>query len=370
MRPHPPQISLRMLLFFIIVVALNCGAYRALFLASGPRAAPVLPLTENTDLVIGSLPLLTAVLMGISLYVARQFHRSRSRHEPTSRPGPCGMTYFSVHLLALGLIVITHMPELIKPSLEALARVDESGWITAFKRYPIVPPVFLIKCVTLGALISGPPLFLAWVGSLLARHCASRLSPMRFRLMACLVSCGFASVALGIWFTPTAFAEVLNVDLRFQLVDEDSGKPIGAATVRVTDGFKSRPTDPSSISDANGLARLTVRFPARGERIAWRTTGFFMPWGRWLEISAPQYAHVRISLTTALGDHVDLARPGIHKIELTSDIAAATRFQDIAGMYSSAGLGDGGLVLEIEPDGRFTWTYPSWRRRTIMRSEL
>ena len=359
MRPHPPQISLRMLLFFIIVVALNCGAYRALFLASGPRAAPVLPLTENTDLVIGSLPLLTAVLMGISLYVARQFHRSRSRHEPTSRPGPCGMTYFSVHLLALGLIVITHMPELIKPSLEALARVDESGWITAFKRYPIVPPVFLIKCVTLGALISGPPLFLAWVGSLLARHCASRLSPMRFRLMACLVSCGFASVALGIWFTPTAFAEVLNVDLRFQLVDEDSGKPIGAATVRVTDGFKSRPTDPSSISDANGLARLTAPSPpeaseSRGERPAFSCPGV----DGWRSLrpntltcesrSRPRWATMSTSRS-----------PGGHKIELTSDIAAATRFQDIAGMYSSAGLGDGGLVLEIEPDGRFTWTYPS-----------
>jgi hypothetical protein len=58
--------------------------------------------------------------------------------------------------------------------------------------------------------------------------------------------------------------------------------------VAFRDAFDSRSTPVAAVTDSGGRAQLTDLFEATGQTIAWRTIGEFSPWGRWLEISAPE----------------------------------------------------------------------------------
>ena len=72
--------------------------------------------------------------------------------------------------------------------------------------------------------------------------------------MTCLVSLGFAGVALAIAVTPQPFVDEQEVELDFQVVDKDSGQPIGAAFLRMTDPFNSNAIPPRALTGADGRA--------------------------------------------------------------------------------------------------------------------
>jgi hypothetical protein len=352
--PHV-QISLRNVLFFVAIVALNCAAYRTLYrmVENVSNAGPLWHVTGNV--VIGALPLFNVGFIGTVVYVARGIRSRRRGSGGNPRFGPTGITFFSLHFLALGFVITALMPDLIEVCVETLAPANEFDWKAVVDRYPTAFSGFFIKCASLAALISGLPFVLSWIGHRLARRCAATVSPFRFGLMTCLVSLGFASVAVAIWLRPRPFAEERDVDLLFQVVDKDSGRPIGAAVLRMTDPFDQTSTPMKTIADADGRAQLAGRFQAVGERIAWRTFGSFSSWGRWLEISAPEYQTVQIPLTEVLGPDVSLENPGARKVRLIRGKTPGNLFRDLAGHYSTS-IHVVGIDFQIEQDGRFIFT--------------
>ena len=92
-----------------------------------------------------------------------------------------------------------------------------------------------------------------------------------------------------------------------------------------------------------------------GERNAFRTMGEFSPWGRWLEISAPNYQTLRVTLSEIVGAELGLE----HRRRLTIGLAKGKTpdgpFRDIAGAYVMGGSGFGFSAFVIAPDGRFAW---------------
>jgi hypothetical protein len=377
----PRQITLRILLFFVAIVALNCGAYRFLQQAAEhpESGSPRIWLSsldrsfhraleqahraeslriQTIKIAIGAIPLLNVAMIGGLLYLARRFGPYCRECESNPRVGPAAATYFSHQFLALGFVIITLMPGFAKSYLETLVPTDAGDWKGVLDHFPAAVPEFAIKGLLLGALVSAPPLLLTWLGQELARRCAATLAPRRFWFMTGLVSFGFASASLAIWFVPRTFAEERDVELLFQVVDNDPGQPIGAAAVQLSDAFDSISSPPKSLTDAGGHAQLTGRFEAVGQRIAWRTIGEFAPWGRWLEISAPEYQTMRMPLPEALGPHVQLEHRGLEIVRLISGKAPESRFADIAGTYYADALHHGGCIVRIEADGEFTWTGP------------
>jgi hypothetical protein len=351
------QISLRKGLFFVGVVALNCAAYRALYqmLEAEPNAEPLSLVSSKAAL--GALPLLNVALIGASIYLARRIQSRRRGCEANSRLRPAAMTYFSLHFLALGFVVITLMPELTKVYLETLSPGDGYDWKAVVDRYPSACSGFSIKCLILAVLVSGLPLLLSWIGHRLAARCAARLSPLRFGIMTCLISLGFAIVAMTIWLKPRPFAEERDVEFVLQIVDNDSGQALGAAVVRMTDPFDKYWRPMRIVADAAGRVQLTDHFQAVGERIAWRTIGLFLLWGRWLEVSGPEYQTMQLPLSEVLGAQVSLEGPCIQKVRLIKGKSPENPFRDLAGSFSSmTGRCGGGSSLEIEPDGRFIFT--------------
>ena len=172
--------------------------------------------------------------------------------------------------------------------------------------------------------------------------------------MTGLVSFGFASVAMAIWVSPRPFADGLDVDLDFQIVDNDSRQPIAAAYLRMTDPFDVHAIPPAALTGPDGRARLTGRFPGTGERSAFLRFGVFSPWGRWLELSAPNFQTVRIPLPQVLGSDVVLADTHNQTVVLTRGKTPENSFRDVAGTYTQR-LGMGGSGFRIELDGRFAW---------------
>jgi hypothetical protein len=217
-------------------------------------------------------------------------------------------------------------------------------------------PWALFDCSILGILLSGPPLFLSWIGNLLATRCAARLPRRRFRAMTGSLSFGFACAALAICLTPWPFEDEREVALDVEVVDDVTGRPIAAAFVRLTDPFfhDPNPISPRAFTDTEGHARLGGRFTARGQRNAFQAMGVYSPWGRWLEVSAANHRTRRVPLPELLGSDVDLACSPVAKVRLARGRTPKDAFGGVAGLYSAGG-GFGGRWFEIAPDGRFAW---------------
>ena len=236
-----------------------------------------------------------------------------------------------------------------------LVRYAEQECLSVDSQFWGVSRWVILGCLIYGAFLSGPALLLSWIGGLLTRRCVATLPRRRFRAMTCLVSLGFAGVALAIAVTPQPFVHEQDVDLDFRIVDKDSGQPIRAAFLRITDPFNPTSLPPVAFTGADGCAELTGCFRASGQRNAFRTMGDFSPWGRWLEVWAPDYQTVRIPLPEVLGPHTDLERPCLQKVGLTPGRTPEDSLNDIAGIYDYGDTVIGVWSFEILRDGRFTY---------------
>jgi hypothetical protein len=345
------------LLFIVAVVAANCWGFRHAYesdLYCGGRISYRLLPAE-----VGVIPLINVALIGTWVFAVKQFRSLRRGRE--TGPGSClpGLAYFCLHFLMLGGLVTLFMPGVIQ-SVQLLL-YDATGyvaevWGAVFGSPKGSVPWVILESSILGVLISGPPLVLSWIGHSLATRYASTSSPLRFRAMTCLVSFGFASGALAICLTPQEFEDELEVNLAFQVVDQESGRPIAAAFVRMTDSLPrvENPITPRAFTDSAGCARLTDRFVTSGDRNAFQVMGVFSPWGRWLEVSAADHRTLRIPLTEVLGHFPDPVRPGLHKVALARGETRENSFQNLAGSYSHSN-GFLSRWFQIEPDGRFAF---------------
>jgi hypothetical protein len=268
-------------------------------------------------------------------------------------------TYFSLNFLMLVGLVGCFVPDAsvsVRRALDPLTDFAADAYHSAFGEPGKSVPWLFVNSVILGVSISGPPLFLSWIGQTLAARSAATLPRYRFRAMTCLVSLGFAGVALAISLTPQPFEEEQQITLDFQVVDQVSGQPIAGAYVQLTDPFSDEPIPkaPQALTDPDGTVRLPSRFVVSGERNAFCTIGAFSPWGRWLEVSAVNHRTRRIPLAELLGECADPSCPGIARVALERGRTQEDSFKDLAGCYSFGG-GFGGCSFTIEPDGRFAW---------------
>ena len=232
---HLPRVRLTVskLLLAIAVIAVNCGVFRLGYemfenALVGDELLSIQPFS-----FVGSLPLINVALIGTVLFAARSLRSFRGVNEANLRPSPAGVTYFSLHFLAiLTVVTILHAGRDRKVYLESLSPLMDyaaKGWSTVFSRFEDIFPWVVLGCLFFGVFISGPALLLSWIGGLLARRCAAILPRRRFQAMTCLVSLGFMIMALAVAVTPQPFADQQDVDLDFQVIDKDSGQPIGAA---------------------------------------------------------------------------------------------------------------------------------------------
>jgi hypothetical protein len=228
--------------------------------------------------LLGFLALINVALIGTLLHVARRLWSFHGEIGANPRPSPVGFTYFSLHFLAIGAVVTTFMPGAIERYLETFSPLvhyaEQECW-TVVSRFLGDSRWLILSCLIYGAFLSGPAILISWIGGLLTRRCAATLPRQRFLAMTCLVSLGFTAVALTVAVMPRPFAHEQDVDLDFQIVDKDSGQPIGAAFLRMTDPFNPTSIPPGAFTGADGRAKLTGCFRADGQRNAFRTMGFF-----------------------------------------------------------------------------------------------
>ncbi len=160
MRRLPRQITLRMLLFVVAVVALNCGAYRLLYQAGVSAQRDGSPSPETLNCVIGALPLINVAMIGSALFLASRVRVFRRGRESSPRTGPAAVTYFSLVFLALGFEHATLMPVpgLVNAFLEPLTPAADYDWKAILDSDPANISRFVFKCLFFGVLISGPPL--------------------------------------------------------------------------------------------------------------------------------------------------------------------------------------------------------------------
>jgi hypothetical protein len=272
---------------------------------------------------------------------------------------PAAFTFFCLHLLAIGFLVDRFLPD-----ASAIAEnILDSTWyrVNEIWESAIGDPVGtvvneILMYLFYGIVVSGPPLFLAWVGKLLATRYAKRVSRVRFRVMTRLVSLSFCGVAVALCIMPRPFEEDTDVTFDVQILDENSGLPLPRAFVRISNPFEkiAEPDSPSpsAFTGPDGHVQLTENVTAQGERNVLWTMGEFSPWGRWLEVSAPGHRARRIPLTDALGPVADSVHPRPMKIVLAQGETPAASCEDLAGFYSNGGY-FGGYWIRVEPDGRF-----------------
>ena len=117
---------------------------------------------------------------------------------------------------------------------------------------------------------------------------------------------------MAIMLTPIEFAEERDIALDFQVVDKASGQPITGGFVRISDTFDDEWAIPMTFGGPDGRARLSGRFRAFGERNVFRIMAEFSPWGRWLEISAPNYQTLRVTLPEVVGAELGLGHRRPH----------------------------------------------------------
>jgi hypothetical protein len=346
------------LIFAVAVVAANCWAFRRFYETDLYRAGRITYRLLPAGL--GVLPLFNVALIGTLVFAAKRLHRRCRRRAADPQTTLSAVAYFSLHFFMLGGVVCVFVPgeiQQVPVILDASTEYAARGWEVLFGEPGGTISWVISETALLGVLISGPPLLVSWIGQALATRCRATLPGHRFRALTCLVSLGFAGVALAVCLTMQPFEEEQEIALDFEVVDDVSGQPIAAAFTRITDPFSlDSPSIPRrALTDADGWARLNDRFVVVGERNAFRTLALFSPWGRWLEVSAAGHETRRIPLTEVLGSFADPARPGLRKVALARGETRADTFRDLAGMYMDGGRGFGGRWFEIEPDGRFAW---------------
>jgi hypothetical protein len=282
MRLRRVRITLGTLVFVVALVAANFWAYRFVCERVGPTV--FFPYFD-VPIEVGIFPLLDVALLGTWLHVARRVRcRVRGRRESDGSSVP-GVTYFSLHLLLLGVVAYLFVPDSIAhywSLTEGFQNLVLNAWLahTRLESRPLEWPLF--EYAMIGTLFSGPPFLLAWLGHLLAQRCARTLSRRRFRALACGVSLGFASLGLTLCMTPLPFYDEVPVDLDVPVVDAVTRRPIAGAFVRLTDPFlKGDPNwiFPRAMTDRLGQARLSARFTSKGERSAFRVCATFSPRG-------------------------------------------------------------------------------------------
>jgi hypothetical protein len=346
------------LLFSVAIVAGNCWTFRRSCETGVYEGGRISYRLLPAD--IGVMPLFTVAIVGVWLMATRRLRTLRHGRAVNRRSPLAGVTYFSLHFLLLGGLVSVLMPDAVR-SVQGIAdevtRYPGERWGAILSEPGGTVPWIVFDSLLLGALISGPPLLLSWIGQVLATRCAATLPRRRFRAMSWLVSLGFLSADLAVCLMPQPFRDEQELVLDFQVIDEASGHPVRAAFVWITDPF---PHDPDAVparalTDEGGRARLAGRFVVEGQRTAFQTLGGFSPWGRWLEVSAAGHRTRRIPLTEALGLFVDPVRPVHGKVSLSRGETQTDGFRDLAGFYTNGPGGFGGCWLKIEPDGRFAW---------------
>ena len=355
------RLTIGQLLFAIATVSVNCWAVRELsHYVTGTKEWPnSLPAPY---LVVGFLPSINVTLIGGLRLIASGVSARRAKQRWTPRPGAIGGLFLSLQSLALCGFVIFIMPDKIDWYLEFLSRLSapvEEYLSAVVDEDPNSTILALaLNYVCLGSAISGPLLLCTWIGRMLAARSAVNLSSARFRLMGYLVSLGFAMVILAIALTPQRFQEQQDVRLDFQVTDSDSGRPVGAAFLRITDAFlREHCVSPRALTGSDGHAHLRSPFWVVGERNAFRILGgSFSPEFSWLEISAPHYPRKCIPLSDVMGTDVDLDRLRHFRVAIKKRKKREILFQDIAGEYRSRSTGLGTCTLILQPDGRFTWS--------------
>ena len=102
------------------------------------------------------------------------------------------------------------MPEvtaIVQQIVDDITEHVAGAWATVFGQPGGTVPWVVFDTFMVGLFISGPPLLLALIGHAIATRCAATLPRYRFRLMACLVSLGFASTALAVSLMPEPFED-------------------------------------------------------------------------------------------------------------------------------------------------------------------
>ena len=183
------------------------------------------------------------------------------------RRAPAAGTFFSLHFLALGVLLFLLMEDVIKGYLDTVWDFAANlGFVDAVLDFIVYVAntgaalfdlcELALEYLTLCVVVSGPPLLLTGIGQILARRCAATLPRRRFRALTCLVSLGFVGVDLSFSLTPRPFENEQEVAIDFQVVDRDSGQPIATAFLRMTDAFTfdRNAIPPRALTDASGRA--------------------------------------------------------------------------------------------------------------------
>ena len=254
MRLTRPQISLKSLLAAVAIVAINCAAYRYLLGEQSRDGLGVLFAILPEEFVLGVIPLLEVALIGTLLCVFTRLRAFRHARQVGPRSRPAGITFFSLHFLAIGCVAALFMAEAIE--IEQPAEVIPHAWLRTLGEWARSFPDVMLDCVILVVWFSGPPLLLSWIGGLLTNHCAATMTARRFRALAGMVSFGFASIALAIWVTPRPFVDEQDVDLDLRIVDNGSSRAIAGASVRLINPFHRFSIPPSALTDSEGRAQL------------------------------------------------------------------------------------------------------------------
>ena len=176
MRLPRVQISLRQLLCIIAIVALNAGVFRSVYQTAGTAHGgfPLsnrwmeyysfehghVPSVHSFTFAIGFIPLLNAALIGILLYLGRRVRSSRSIPAEIT-PAPAGFTFFNLHCLALGCVVVVVAPIVIATYALIVENALEPTGVRVvgfFAHFGDSVPWLVLECLILCLAISGPPL--------------------------------------------------------------------------------------------------------------------------------------------------------------------------------------------------------------------
>jgi hypothetical protein len=345
------------LLLLIAVLAADFGALRFLVERDRDwrRADSIAPLLA--DALFSLLPVVNIAFIGAAIHASKWIRSSRRGGESVSPPA---LTYFCIHLLALGFLFGVFMPGPFEDYRGIT--IDPTSNFAILNgpdslRYTDGFPSIALDATLVAVFCSGPILILAGLGRLLARRYAAKVSRRRFRLMAALVSTGFAAAALAIVVAPQPFGRDDGaVVLSFRIIDQDSNQPIRSAFVRLTDPFEPDALPPRALTDADGRVQLAARLPIDGKSNVLRTMGVVYTWGRWLEVSAPGYRAVCLALPEVLTPSIDVETPVTGQVVLAKGQTPGPVFRDVAGSYLMPN-GFTSTSVEIGPDGRFAWEW-------------
>jgi hypothetical protein len=273
MRLPRPKLTLKQLLVVIAIAALNCAYFRSLYqlvarhrggyplkmlyppaVAYGNMTLPdpdgqrriwstiaILALA----LGVGFIPLANAACLGSASYIAHRVRSYRSPRAVRVPAPPAGFTLFALHLLGLGCILITFVPTAITFYTQALESGTErfvASWSAPFVDYNNNLAWFAFDCIQLCGAISGPLLFLSWLGGRNVRRSAATLSLARFRILTALISLGFATAALAIVSLPfNRMQEYYHaVDLDIPVFDNQAARQAWGHSLRSPTTSSSR----------------------------------------------------------------------------------------------------------------------------------